>query len=687
LIYTKEIAFGSIGAPLGENTDGACGGGTDAGAAQRQEVAWAGKTGGGISDFALEAHKGTKSNSVVYINPYKYCFIRRRFCMQFLASSSAIFALIIPVIILFYLLRQKREEELVSSTLLWQKVLADSISQTPWQKLRRNLLMFLQLLLAALLVLALMRPYLVRMQEPGRDLLVLLDTSASMGTVEEGKTRLDLAKAEILELVEGQKPGTRFSVIAVGQVPEVLVNQADNPADAASRLKKVEPGLYGANLEPALSLVTALLQKGNRTRVVFFSDGGAIVPEEPVSVPDFEYVKVGSRDDNLAVGTFALRDGPEGLLALTRIDNFGSRETEATVNFFSGGKLLDIQSAGVEPGGSAHLFWQVPGGTPFLEVRLETDDGLAEDNNAWLVPRQGRQAKVLLVTKGNIFLEQVLKLNPSLEVHKVGPGDYSGVQEEYSLYIFDGFWPDKTPRGQLLVINPPSSSGLLESGEEKDTGQLEAVQGHALLQYVSWADVHIAAGKGLISKGGWQPLLTSGGRPLITAGRVGQSRTAVFGFDLHNSDLPLRPAFPILIQNMLDWLVPSGAVRESQVNAGSSVELAVGPQTKEVFMTTPDGSRVQLAPPFPVKNITKTWDTGLYKIEQLTGDGKQEDYLAVNFFSPTESQVKPLDHLKVGSRDAAAPAKVRGNLELWPWLVLAVLLLLSLEWWVYLCGH
>ncbi|PKM82908.1 MAG: hypothetical protein CVU89_01875 [Firmicutes bacterium HGW-Firmicutes-14] len=57
MIYTKGIAFVSIVAPLGENTGGAFGEGTDAGAVQRQEVAWTGETEGGSSVFALEAQQ------------------------------------------------------------------------------------------------------------------------------------------------------------------------------------------------------------------------------------------------------------------------------------------------------------------------------------------------------------------------------------------------------------------------------------------------------------------------------------------------------------------------------------------------------------------------------------------------------------------------------------------------------
>ncbi|MHB8126053.1 MAG: BatA domain-containing protein [Desulfitobacteriaceae bacterium] len=146
--------------------------------------------------------------------------------MQFLASSALLFLLTIPVIILFYLLKQKKQQQTVSSTMLWQKALADTISQTPWQRLRRNLLLFIQLLLALLLVLALTRPYFVRDQQGGDSYILLLDTSTSMSTREDGGTRMELAKAEAEKLIKAQSSGTRFTLIGVGPVPQMLVNQS-----------------------------------------------------------------------------------------------------------------------------------------------------------------------------------------------------------------------------------------------------------------------------------------------------------------------------------------------------------------------------------------------------------------------------------------------------------------------------
>ncbi|MDA8226564.1 MAG: BatA and WFA domain-containing protein [Desulfitobacterium hafniense] len=610
--------------------------------------------------------------------------------MQFLAPAAFIFLLTIPIVILFYLLKQKKEQHTVSSTLLWQRVLADTISQTPWQKLRRNLLLFIQILVLILLVLALTRPYLIRNQEAGANFVLLVDTSASMATREEGGTRLELAKAEVEQLVKAQSKGTKFTLIGVGPVPQMLVNQSDNSQEVLKKLATIEPGFYRANLDNTLSLVSALLEKGTMAPVLFYSDGGVVLPEGPQGVKEFQYHRIGTRDDNVAIGAFALREGPEGPVALTRIDNYGPKEEEVTVNLLADGNILDVQAVKVEPGKSGNIFWSVPKQTPYLEARLEANDSFPLDNAAWLVPPKDTQSKVLLVTEGNLFLEQALKLNPLLEAQKVKPENYQSVKDKYDLYVLDNFWPEMTPEGQLLVFNPPSSSRLVrENSEAIAEGLQSGADGEAqtILKHVSWADVHIAESKGLVAPGDWQPLLTSGNRTILAVGKLGSSRAAVFGFDLHQSDLPLRAAFPILMQNLTNWLLPTLNPIETQVEIGNPLDLTVRPEVEEVNLYQPDGKKVPLAPPFPAAKATDSFSPGIYKLEQISGGEKEISYLAVNYFSTEESQVKPIIHLRLAKKDLKVEVSTKIKWELWPWLVLTALLLLTAEWWVYLRGH
>src|ERR1044072_2954266 len=98
--------------------------------------------------------------------------------MSFLAPVAFAFAASIPVVIVFYLLKRKRVMKLVSSTLLWQKFLADTQASSPFQKLRKNWLLYLQILLLALAVLALTRPFFATMANTAQLHILTLDGSA-----------------------------------------------------------------------------------------------------------------------------------------------------------------------------------------------------------------------------------------------------------------------------------------------------------------------------------------------------------------------------------------------------------------------------------------------------------------------------------------------------------------------------
>src|SRR5438067_13190470 len=92
--------------------------------------------------------------------------------------------LIAGLIVLMYILKLKRKDVVVSSTFLWRQVIRDVQANAPFQKLRKNLLLLLQLIIATLVIFALPRPFLQRMSHGGRDVVVIIDTSASMSAVD-----------------------------------------------------------------------------------------------------------------------------------------------------------------------------------------------------------------------------------------------------------------------------------------------------------------------------------------------------------------------------------------------------------------------------------------------------------------------------------------------------------------------
>ncbi|HID89476.1 MAG TPA: VWA domain-containing protein, partial [Anaerolineae bacterium] len=150
--------------------------------------------------------------------------------MGFLNVSALTLALLALPILLLYMLKLRRREVWVSSTLLWRRLLRDREANTPWQRLRRNLLLLLQLLALALLVLALARPFLPIRTPVTGSVVVLLDGSASMQATDAAPTRFEAARQAALEIVAGLGPNDVATVVLVGPQPRLLSAATNNRA-------------------------------------------------------------------------------------------------------------------------------------------------------------------------------------------------------------------------------------------------------------------------------------------------------------------------------------------------------------------------------------------------------------------------------------------------------------------------
>src|SRR5436190_11895125 len=141
--------------------------------------------------------------------------------MNFLAPLAFTFAASIPVVIVFYLLKRKRVVRLVPSTLLWQKFLAETQASAPFQKLRKNWLLILQIILLAIAVFALSRPFFATKSKPAQLRVVVLDTSASMQATDENPSRFEKARAEALKWVDSLAGNDQMVIVQAGANTEV----------------------------------------------------------------------------------------------------------------------------------------------------------------------------------------------------------------------------------------------------------------------------------------------------------------------------------------------------------------------------------------------------------------------------------------------------------------------------------
>src|SRR5687767_4055832 len=139
-------------------------------------------------------------------------------------QGAAIAAAIgIPALLVLYFLKLRRREMAVSSTILWKKAIQDLQVNAPFQRLRRNLLLLLQLLILLFLIFALAKPVANVTPTPGNTTAILIDRSASMSAkTKDGETRLDEAKRRAKELVSSMGRGATAMVIAFDDSAETM---------------------------------------------------------------------------------------------------------------------------------------------------------------------------------------------------------------------------------------------------------------------------------------------------------------------------------------------------------------------------------------------------------------------------------------------------------------------------------
>jgi Ca-activated chloride channel homolog len=295
---------------------------------------------------------------------------------------------------------------------------------------------------------------------------------------------------------------------------------------------------------------------------------------------------------------------------------------------------------------------------------------------------------VLMVTQGNGFLEKSLGLIQSVKLFKTAPEGYAP-SDGFGLTVLDTFIPQELPKGNLLLFAPPNSPLVPVSGTLAYPAIGQVAVNDPLLRFVDLSNLHVAAAQRIITPA-WARVLvqTTSGDPLILAGETDGRRIVVVAFDLHQTDLPLQVAFPILTANLVEWLQPSTTVdAPPQLGAGDPISIRPLPEADEIVVTPPgEGARSTTLQPTGQVTFAGTDTLGVYTVQQMA-KGKplgEAERFAVNLFSRDESNITPRPDLTLAGTGGQAPTgSVEQPLEIWPWVLLASLALLAVEWWFY----
>lgn len=624
--------------------------------------------------------------------------------MSFLAPLSALLGLLAIPIILLYMLRLRRRDQVVSSTFLWQMVLQDREANRPWQKLRRNWLLILQLLLLATMVLALTRPFLPIPTVASGNLVLLLDGSASMLATDVKPSRFEVARQAAQNIINNLPEQSSLTLILVSRQPQILATASRNTAELARALQSANATPGNADWSAALALANGSASNQSETTVVLISDGGLPASVSAVN-GNVRYIPIGQSAENLAIRALAVRANANGEpQLLVSVHNYGTQPQPATLSIYINNQLFHARQLTVAAAKNSDLNLPVWADTVSIFAELTPTNGngavdaFASDDRAWAVYQPTKSGRTLFVApKGNLFIEQALASLPSVTAFKQS-AEQALPQEAFDLYFFEAFAPSVLPPASMVLLNP-GENAWFDVLEEvlPSASPLWQVESHPTNRYVDWSAIQIDSLQPLKPKAAYQtqfdPIVSIDGVPLVWAGEVENRRILAVGFDLRRTDFALQVGFPIWMANALAWLHPSTVIQTSGdfVSPGDTVTILPDLAAEQVYILAPDGIIHQSPATEQGAIFADTETPGLYAV--LSDNTNQKSvvaggYFAVNTYSPLESDIAPRAEVRIAQQTVSqSQPNAVGQHELWRWAVLLAIAVIGLESWVYYRGR
>jgi len=609
--------------------------------------------------------------------------------VTFLDPLAGLAGLAGAAIVALYFLKARRPPLRVPSTLWWRPRTEDRQASVPWQRLRPSRLLALQLLAAALVIGALLQPALPVARALTGQTIVVIDTSETMQATDVAPSRFAAAVSYARSLVGRLAPGARMTIIDLDASPSVVASSESQRQPLLDALSGLRVTSGPADLQEAAQLAVAAAGPATAsTQLVVVSDGITEPLAEPLSLPfPVQYHLVGVGAENVGITSLDVVPGLSGADAVAHLEDYGQLSTHVTLELWADGSLVAAAAAKVAAGQGDDVSLPVPPGTAYVHATLSPSDDLAADDSAWAVVSPPRPVRILLVTEGDVFLKDALELRPDALVNTELPSRWTPAQANSSawdLFVFDRFVPAELPATTpFLVVGPPPDK-LLGTGPPLNPGVLlPAEADDPLLADVDLSDVDVALSADMSGSHFGRVVIASPAGPVLMVRDPGPNAppAAVLGIYLHDSDLVLRDAFPVLLTHLSQYLAPSTVPAEPQV-PGEPVVLGSGPGAVRVVVTRPDGRRDSLvASGSGTVLFADTAEPGLYEVTVDSARGlSQTSYLAVN--APGAS-IAPVRQIELSGATGSELRTAPSYRAIWPWLAVAALFVLLLEWAAY----
>ena len=634
-----------------------------------------------------------------------------------------------PAIVLLYFLKLRREPLEVPSTYLWHRTVEDMHVNSIWQRLRQNLLLFLQLLLILLAIIACLNPNWRGISLADDRLIFLIDHSASMAATDIAPNRLEDAKRQVAAMIDEMKSDDTAMIISFSDRAATVQSYTDNRRLLKRKLQQIQPTDRTSDLAQALRFAAGLANPGRSAysdgdaaaadampaRLFILSDG-KVKSQSQFSLGNLDptYIPIGSDDaKNVGITAFQARRNPERpseMQALASLRNYSDTPVTTELSLHLDDNLIDATSLAIGPHSQDGVVFSLTHAeSGVLRLEVTNGDALDVDNQAYAVLDVTQRARLLMVTPGNSFLELALttdRMKKFADVQIAKP-EYlqtdafrkAAAEGTHNVVIFDQCAPEgpaSMPLSNTVFFGalPPDR---WEGGETQARPYIiDTDRGHPLMQFVELTNLLVAECIPLRPPKGAIDLVEADVGPIMSIADRDSFQDLVIGFGLIGRDdgdneffntlWPREPTFPVFMQNVLSYLGGVSEQNSTEIyKPGDLMQLRLDTPSKRLSLTVPDGQIREVGRGRSgAFAFGSSEQVGIYEFQDPAQPAVTHR-VAVNLFDEIESDIVPQPKLQIDEHVAieASRGVERKRRELWKPLLLLALLVLVVEWYVY----
>jgi hypothetical protein len=531
--------------------------------------------------------------------------------MSFLQPAMLWSLAVLAPLAAIYFLKVRPRRRPTTAYFLWEKILQENRPQSLFRRLRDVWSLLLMMLAAAAVCLALGQP---EWSDERKDLVIVIDNSASMAAQEGRGTRLELAKDSACEIVEGLNGNQLAAVATLGNRLTYRSHLTDNPRELVDAICAVTS--TGESLDVgALPAEEGGMSHGTRGhRLLLITDGSLDTSKLP---PRVELLKVGSPLENVGfvAADMAFVPGSTNRLSLYYQVASTFREpkqfdlTLSRIDDNDQEQLFKVIPLTVAPGSNRPEIFQLQqaAGGRWI-ARLDAKDALADDNVAYLAVAKPDPISIAVDAADPFFLEN------SVQAFSQGDGLLQLVAKNAAVVLAKS----KTPDAENAIIFQLAGESIwwTELGDEVVPGPARVlVEGHPALRHLDASSITFVGARQLTPPPGSQILVADDrGLPLIFKARHEGRTAVVVNMDPAAADFYFSAWFPVLVHSAATHLANRENPLAAAYRPGDAVPIVGGSDSIVTTVVPP-----AVGPDRPAQQTRGQWFTdverlGFYKI-------------------------------------------------------------------------